>query len=219
MLSKRLQKVLDYIDISDKLADIGCDHGYLALHAIRKGVSYVQLVDNKIGPLNVAKTNLSKEKLEANIIYSLSSGLSSIDENINTVAICGMGGDLISTIISDNIDVAKRMKHLILEANTKVSILREFLSNNSFEILDEYVIYDKGKYYEILYVTYSVDCNKLSPKEIEFGPILLRKKTKVFVDFLNYKLDKLNKIVLKNDSSTNNLEDKINAIKEILIES
>lgn len=218
MLSKRLQRVLDYINVSDKLADIGCDHGYLALHAIKKGVSFVQLVDNKIGPLNVAKANLSKEELNADIIYSLSNGLSNIDKNINTVAICGMGGDLISSIINENIDVAKRMKHLILEANTKVSILREFLSNNSFKIIDEDVIYDKGKYYEILYVAYTLDCNKLSPKEIEFGPILLRKKSDTFIGFLNYKLDKLNKIILKNDSSINNLEEKIKAIKEILIE-
>ena len=99
MLSKRLQRVLDYIQIDDKLADIGCDHGYLSLYAIKKGVKFVQLVDNKIGPLNVAKKNLSKENLNAEIKYSLSSGLSNIDINVDTVAICGMGGDLISKIL------------------------------------------------------------------------------------------------------------------------
>ena len=54
----RLNSALDWIDIDDKLADIGCDHGYLADLAFKKGVSFVQLIDNKEGPLNVAKKNL-----------------------------------------------------------------------------------------------------------------------------------------------------------------
>lgn len=47
MLSKRLNKVLTYINNTDKLVDVGCDHGYLAIEAINKGVKLVQLVDNK----------------------------------------------------------------------------------------------------------------------------------------------------------------------------
>ena len=32
----RLFQALDWIDNNDSLADIGCDHGYLAIEAIKK---------------------------------------------------------------------------------------------------------------------------------------------------------------------------------------
>ena len=216
MLSKRLQKVLDYIETDDKLADIGCDHGYLSLYAIKKGIKFVQLVDNKIGPLNVAKKNLSNEKLDAEIKYSLSSGLSDIDEKVDTVAICGMGGDLISKILFEDIDVAKRMKCLILEANSKVDILREFLSSNYFEIIDEDIVLEKDKYYEILKIKFNNEVDPLSLTEIEFGPILLKKKSLIFKEYLNNKIEKLNLIIKKNNESKDNLILKINKIKAIL---
>lgn len=216
MLSKRLQKVLDYIETDDKLADIGCDHGYLSLYAIKKGIKFVQLVDNKIGPLNVAKKNLSNEKLDAEIKYSLSSGLSDIDEKVDTVAICGMGGDLISKILFEDIDVAKRMKCLILEANSKVDILREFLSSNYFEIIDEDIVLEKDKYYEILKIKFNNEVEPLSLTEIEFGPILLKKKSLIFKEYLNNKIDKLNLIIKKNNESKDNLILKIDKIKAIL---
>ena len=47
MLSIRLQQVLKYISSDDYVADIGCDHGYLTIAAIEKGVKFVQLIDNK----------------------------------------------------------------------------------------------------------------------------------------------------------------------------
>lgn len=216
MLSKRLQRVLDFIEPNDFIADIGCDHGYLSLYAIKKGVKFAQLVDNKIGPLNVAKKNLSKEESQAEIKYSLSSGLSDINKKVNTIAICGMGGDLISKILTEDLDVAKRMKHLILEANSKVDVLRKIISDNSFEIIDEDVVYEKGKYYEILVIKFNENAKQLSSIEIEFGPILINKMTDVYKNYLNDKVDKLKKIISKNHESKENLEIKINNINKIL---
>ena len=56
-MNKRLEKVSELIDKFDLLADIGCDHGYLGIMALNKGVKFVQFIDNKIGPLNQAKKN------------------------------------------------------------------------------------------------------------------------------------------------------------------
>ena len=41
----RLNAALDWIDLNDRLADIGCDHGYLAIEALKKGIPFVQLID------------------------------------------------------------------------------------------------------------------------------------------------------------------------------
>ncbi len=219
MLSKRLNTVLDYIDSEDKLADIGCDHGYLALYAIYKGVKFVELVDNKQGPLNAAKENLKNVTNKATIIYSLSDGLNDIRCEVNTIAICGMGGDLISKIILDNLEMAKKMNKLILEANSKVDILRKNLNQNDFKINDETIVYEKGKYYQIIYASFDPNTNLLSEKEIEFGPILLKNKTETFIKFIKDSIDKLEIIDEKNQMSSPNLKNKINKLKEVLNET
>lgn len=219
MLSKRLQVVLDMIDIDAKLADIGCDHGYLAMHAIYKGIKKVELVDNKIGPLNVAKENLQNFTNDIQIKYSLSDGLSDIDNDINVVAICGMGGDLISKIINDNINVARSMNYLVLEANTNVYYLREFLVNNKFEIFDEEICYDRGKYYQIIKTKYNNKEYTLSNVEKEYGPILLNKKSDVFIHYIKDNIEKINKIILKNEKSSTYLNDKIKELNEVLNET
>ena len=32
----RLNAALDWVDVNDRLADIGCDHGYLAIEALNQ---------------------------------------------------------------------------------------------------------------------------------------------------------------------------------------
>ena len=46
-LSKRLKTIADKVDKNSVIADIGCDHGYLASLALQKGIKFVQLIDNK----------------------------------------------------------------------------------------------------------------------------------------------------------------------------
>ena len=47
-MNKRLEKVAELLDEYDLLADIGCDHGYLGIMALNKGIKFVQFIDNKI---------------------------------------------------------------------------------------------------------------------------------------------------------------------------
>ena len=74
MLSKRLEEVLKYIDKEDIVADIGCDHGYLGIACLNKGVAFVQLIDNKEGPLSQAKQNLKNYDTNKYLL-TLSDGL------------------------------------------------------------------------------------------------------------------------------------------------
>ena len=97
----RLNAALNWIDCNDLLADVGCDHGYLAIEALKKGVPFVQLIDNKEGPLNVAVSNLRKYDYDSKTKFTLSSGLLDLDQKVTCVAILGMGGELISQILED----------------------------------------------------------------------------------------------------------------------
>lgn len=221
MNNNRLKKVLEFIEPSSHLADVGCDHGYLAIEAIKKGVPFVQLIDNKEGPLNVAINNLRNYEDECKVVYSLSSGLNSLHEKVDTIAICGMGGELIVQILNEKLDFAKKMKRLILQANSKNSLLREFLLKNSFIITDEAIVLDKEKVYEIIvcnFVNYSLLYNK---KDYWFGPILRKNKDQLFVNKWKNKLS-LDMEILKNNidfEKKKEIEEEVRLIKEVLYES
>ena len=214
MLSKRLRKVLTYINSTDKLVDVGCDHGYLAIEAINKGVKLVQLVDNKTMPLDCAKHNLEKlnRLQDVEVIFTLASGLTKIDDRINVATICGMGGDLIAQIIEESFEKAKVLDYLILQANTKVEHLRLYLMNKGFTIIDESFVKDKNKYYSIIVVKYTRTISKLTSAEIKYGPIILTKKEDDFVDYLNTRLIHLKSICKNNQKLLNEIKE----IEEIM---
>ena len=146
----RLNAALDWIEQNDLLADIGCDHGYLASLALDKGVPFVQLIDNKEGPLSVARKNLDRINYQNKTKFTLSSGLLDLDDRITTVAILGMGGELISQILEDGSHKSSNVCKFILEANTKVNILRKYLFLNNYEITSEKIVKENNKYYELI---------------------------------------------------------------------
>lgn len=198
-ISKRISKILDFIEVEDKVADIGCDHGYLGLGCIQKGVTFVQNIDNKIGPLNTAKRNL-QEYIDSNIIYTLCDGLNELDERVDTIVISGMGGDLITQIINENLDKAKKLKKIIIVAHSKVPFLRKNLTKY-FSIIDEDLVEDNGKIYEII-VFNPCESFGYNEKELLFGPILIKEKNSLFIKKIEKRLTEINKI-LSSTSDTN----------------
>lgn len=172
-LDDRLNAVLKFIDASDIVADIGADHGYLSKAMLDKGIKRVQVVENKIGPLNNAERNL---KNYANVSFSLSDGIEAIDDDIDTCVICGMGGFNIIDILSANLKQARKFKKIILQPNSHVEKLRLYLSDNHFHIIDEDLIQIDKHFYHIIVLDNQKKNKKISEKEILFGPVLLKKQ-------------------------------------------
>ena len=57
-LSKRLQRCADYIGCANRIADIGCDHGYLGISLLKNGqVKSVIAADIRPMPLQAAMEN------------------------------------------------------------------------------------------------------------------------------------------------------------------
>lgn len=178
----RLFQALDWIDNNDSLADIGCDHGYLAIEAIKKGVSFVQLIDNKQGPLDSAKKNLEKNDLlnSQNVLLTLASGLTNLDERIDTVAILGMGGELIAQILEEGESKINNVNKFILEANTKNHILRKFLFDHKYEIIEEKIVKENRKFYELILARKTDVLIDYDDCDLIFGPCLKREKSPLF---------------------------------------
>ena len=174
---KRLETIVKYINSNDIVADIGCDHGYLLELCIKnKQIKKGYAIDNKIGPLNSAKRNLSKYD---NIIFKLSDGLKMVDEtDINCVVIAGMGGMLINKIFSDSLDKFKNINKIIVCPNRNMDKVRQFLNDHEFKIVNEDIVYEDEKFYEI--IIFEKGKQILTEKELFFGPILLKDKNEVF---------------------------------------
>ncbi len=219
MLSVRLKAIYDLIDKESKVADIGTDHGNLLFELAKNEIiSYGIGVENKSGPYNIAKRNLqyfiNNEKLQ----LSLSDGLNEVPSMVDTVIIAGMGGELIAKIILDNMDKARCFNKLILQPNSKIYELRNKLSENNFEIIDELIVYENHKFYEIISTKYNPNCLKLSTKELIFGPKLLSHKTPIFVDKWQKKLNEINTILDENSTNNDNLKELQKLIMEVLDE-
>ena len=212
MISKRLKEISKYTKGYNLLLDVGSDHGLLPIYAINN--DYVKdaiASDINYKPLIKAKENFTKYNLDIKTIV-----FDGIPEtNADIIAICGMGAELIIQILEKTLNNAKNLKRLILSPNNDYYILRQYL-NNKFNIVDEEVIYDRNHYYEVIVV--ELGNSNYSDKELYFGPILLKTRTKEFIDKLNKDLSTLKNIVdgITNDNKKIEVKKEIEMIEEVL---
>ena len=186
---KRLELIASLTKGSKKLLDIGCDHAYSLIYAIKNyGVEYGIASDINDGPLENAKNNIKLNNLDDKIKIVKSDGLKNINDDFDTLIISGMGGNLIINILEDSLSKIKNKK-LIIEANSDNYLVRKYLTSNNFKIIDEYAFYDSDKYYEV--DVFEAGNLFYTKYELKYGPILLNKKEPEFLNEIKNKLQKL----------------------------
>lgn len=196
-ISKRLEAVASFVSNNEVVLDVGTDHGLLMIYLIKnKIIERGYASDLREGPLKSAQQNVELFGLNNKIQLLLSDGLNKMSDDVTTIIIAGMGGELISKILSNDLDKIKD-KTLILQPNTQVPNLREFIMNNNLKIIDEEIIFEDGHYYEIMKVVKGQE--KLSKEEIYFGPILLKKKSEIFIQKYEIEYKKYINILTKLD--------------------
>ncbi len=166
-ITPRLRSIINFITDANVVADIGCDHAYVAITLVSEGrAKKVIACDIKEGPLKIASDNIKKYNKEQSVVARLGSGLAPIEENeADTIIIAGMGGELIEEILKENIKKA-RCRHLILQPMNSQETLRHWLIENDFVIEKEDIATEGFKVYNIL----SVKCGHMEhfEKEIEY---------------------------------------------------
>ena len=213
MISKRLKESAKYLNGFYCLADCGTDHGYLPIYAIKQGfVQKAIASDNKEYPLKNAITNIELEQVTVETL--LADGLSYLNPEIDVVSILGMGGRLIVDILK-NADV-KHVKRFVLSPNSDQEALRKHLQDHQFQIVAEEIIKDKSKFYQII-VAEPGDM-KLSPVELEFGPIIIKDSTDIFKEYIHKLIQKLEQALkqAKTKESQSSLEERIHVLKEVI---
>ena len=207
-LSKRLMKIASYVNYCEAIADIGTDHGYIPIYLVKNNKCNSAIAsDINKGPIEKASTNIRFEGLSEKIKCLLGGGLKPLKVGeVNGVIIAGMGGNLIRDIILEDIEKVKLYDFLILQPAQNPEVLREFLYNNNFEILNEDLILDDGKFYELFKVKYNENAKKINVKDeisYEISSILLESNNSLVNDYIKSKIKKYENIItyIKDDTS------------------
>lgn len=193
-ISKRLKNVATLIDNDSSIIDVGCDHALLDIYlALNKNIKKIIASDNKKGPLLKAKENISFYNLENVIKTKLGDGLDTIEDDIDTIVITGMGGNNIINILEKG--NLSNINSLVLSPQSEIPEVRKYLMNKNYIIEKELIVKDKKKYYFIIkFIKGNISYNE---KELLFGPYLLKNRNDIFYEYLNEEIVKMNSVLRK----------------------
>ena len=152
-LSPRLQMVADFVPPCACAADIGTDHGYLPVWLLQNGVIRSAIAaDIHAGPLANARQSAAAYDLEERFRFVQADGLRFPDaQAADVVTIAGMGGETICAILAAALWL-RQGKQLVLQPQSKVPELTDWLWRNGFTIEDAALCRDAGKRYLALHV-------------------------------------------------------------------
>ncbi len=178
------------------MADIGCDHAYLPIHLIRNNIaSAVIACDINKGPCDLARDNIRHHGLSERIDVVQTDGLQGIDGFApDNIIICGMGADLICRIISDSEYTRTNKPLLILQAMTRVPMLRSRLLSSGYNITDEALVYD-DRLYEVITARFSGETRHWNDIELLVGKYNIEKTPPLFAEHINKLLQQYTSIL------------------------
>ena len=173
MLSPRLLACCGFVAPGDRVADVGCDHGYLGIHLLQSGIaSFVYAGDVNEGPLQSAVRNAEKYGLSEQIRFFLSDGVQAFPRDFDTMVCAGMGADTMVSILEAAPWLQDGHYRLILQCQSKTHFLRRYLAEHGWRITEETVIRDGRFLYTVMEVVWQKGYS-LTPGQWYFPPALL----------------------------------------------
>ena len=207
-LSKRLSHLADMVSENSILADVGTDHGYIPIYLVQTNkITKAFAMDIKKGPLLRAKEHIETYGLGDYITTRLSDGAAALSEGeADSILIAGMGGGVTLHILQDKEAVIASAKELILQPQSDIAKVREYIYRKGYVIDREDMVFEDGKYYPMMHVDLT---KKLTRSEQEryfskegqvlcrYGECLLREKNEVLHRFLLHTVSQQEQILLK----------------------
>ncbi|MCR4956859.1 MAG: class I SAM-dependent methyltransferase [Lachnospiraceae bacterium] len=199
-LTHRMQAVASLVTPGRKVADIGCDHGYLPIYLVENHIAPSAVaMDINEGPLKAARKNIQKEGLQDKIKTRRSDGLKELLESEGeSVIIAGMGGRLVIKILTQSIDILKKdsgVKELILQPQSEQAFFRSSMRELGYVCVKEDMVFEDGKYYPMgKYVKGQEQVTSETSLFDEYGPLLLKEKNTVLWQYVLKEQENLMKI-------------------------
>lgn len=173
-LSKRLLACSRFVHPGDRVADVGCDHGYLSIYLLKNKIATSVIAsDINKGPLQSAVANAQKYGVREHIRFYLSDGVVSIPREFDCMIVAGMGGDTMISILEAAKWLQNKQYRLILQCQSKTAMLRRYLSDSGWRICQETVVRDGRFLYTVMEALWQPDSPKLTTGQAHFSPALL----------------------------------------------
>ena len=202
-LPKRLETIIERMPASGCIADIGCDHAYVAIEAVRRGKAARALAcDVRKGPLQQAAEHILCAGLAGKIETRLSDGLEKVAPGeADCVIIAGMGGPLMERILQGRL---ADFGHFVLSPQSEIPHFRRFLLTEGMQIDEETMLIDEGKYYVIFNVSKRADASSdpmyMTEEDFLYGGRLLHRLDPVLKSFLEKEKTRYEGILRQTDS-------------------
>ena len=173
-ISDRLLACCGFVSPGERVADIGCDHGYLGIHLLLTGkASSIIAADVRPMPLQSAMHNAHKYGVADRMSFHLSDGVRNIPRDFDTLVCAGMGADTMISILEAAPWLKNSKYRLILQCQSKTPMLRQYLSQHGWRIAEESVLRDGRFLYTVMEVWWAPTYPRLSLGEWYFPPALL----------------------------------------------
>lgn len=155
-LSNRLLQCCQFVHPGDRVADVGCDHGYLGIHLLKSGIaSRVIASDVKEAPLQSAVRNARRFGIQERITFYLSDGVRNIPRDFDCMVCAGMGADTMISILEAAPWLKNAKYRLILQCQSKRPELRKYLASSGFSISRETLAKDGKFLYPVMEVSFA----------------------------------------------------------------
>lgn len=181
------------------VADIGTDHAYIPIYLVEQGVCKKAIaMDVNPGPLERAREHILASGLSEQIVTRLSDGLAKLSENeADTYVIAGMGGPLMVSILARRMDLLQKGKTLVLQPQSEIGEVREFLIHNHYKIIQEDMFYDMEKTYVAMKAIISKESITYTKTQYIFGKLLLENLNPVLFEYLKKQKEVYENLVIK----------------------
>lgn len=193
-LPRRLAAVSSLIPPGKVVADIGTDHGFLAVYLIKSGLAKKVIAsDIHQGPFERARKYIHYEGLEDHIDVRLGGGLDVLSPGeVDVIVIAGLGGNTIVEILGKGLDLLADVETLVLNPATHESEVRQWLSKNGRRLMEEDLVEDQGKLYQVISASHGEqpEAEEWTWLDYEVGPLILRKRHPLLKEYLKRKLKK-----------------------------
>ncbi len=176
-LDARLEAVRAFVPAGGVVADIGTDHGYLAVALVQSGqAERVIASDLNLGPCEAARRTVREERLNGAVEVRQGDGLTVlVPGEVQTACIAGMGGALMVSILAAAPLVVKKLDALVLQPMNGAYELRHYLYKHGWHVADETLVVADDRIYTVLRAEKG-RCKMPDALTLEIGPVLWERK-------------------------------------------
>lgn len=231
LLSERLKTVASFVPEGSRVADIGSDHAYLPCYLMNhQRIQFAVAGEVNEGPYQSAVNQVKRSGFDDTISVRKGNGLEVIAPGeVDVITIAGMGGQLIRNILLEGYEKLQGVSRLVLQPNVAAHLLRERLAELGWELVEERILEEDTKIYEVLVFDkgdgnnpYKNSTEREREKCLLFGPLLLKEKNNAFIKKWQHELEKRDRILrsMENSESTGNKKEEVqyemDLIKEVI---